>query len=318
MFSILEVEKGNTPAQLNDIKQPGTGISPKLTAAENLSLFRHLVYVLSDLVDDDDDDHWKLFIQLQEITDIVFAPKLTESLLNYFSEVYAKHLKLFRKLYPDLPIKPKQHILTHFPSVVRKNGPPTYSSCFKYELRNSFYKRIAHITCNFKNISKTFAVRNQLVSLAYSVNHDRLRNRCEKTHKCQKMLMSNIPGSCVLSEKFGLSNDAYLETSTKARICGRQYSVGNVVILRKRLQNRVLVFGEITSIVWRESVAFLLVKELDTLGFDNYMNCYRVTKKIDSVFGVYSSFQLLDYHPLDLHMPFLDGKLYVRLKYLVI
>ncbi len=95
IFSVLEIEKGNTPAQLNDIKSPVIVLSPKLTANESVSLFRHLTYILSDLVDDEDtDNHLKLLIQLQEITDIVFAPKLTESLLNYFSEVYTKHLKL--------------------------------------------------------------------------------------------------------------------------------------------------------------------------------------------------------------------------------
>ena len=86
MFSVLEVEKGNTPAQLNDLKAPGTGLSPKLTANESLSLFCHLAYVLSILVEDEDtDNNWRLLVQLEEITDIVFAPKLTESLLNYFS-----------------------------------------------------------------------------------------------------------------------------------------------------------------------------------------------------------------------------------------
>jgi hypothetical protein len=63
---------------------------------------------------------------------------------------------------------------------------------------------------------------------------------------------------------------------------------------------------------------YLLVQELDTLGFDSYMNCYRVENKTVSVFGVYSPSDLLDYHPLDKYMPFLDGKFYVRLKYLVI
>jgi hypothetical protein len=257
MFSVLEVEKGNTPAQLNDIKSPGLGLSPKLTANECLSLFRHLTYILSDLVEDEDtDDHWKLLIQLQEVTDIVFAPKLTESLLNYFSEVYTNHLKLFQKLYPDLPIKPKQHFLIHLPSVVRKNGPPTYSSCLKYELRNSFYKRITHITCNFKNIAKTLAIRNQLVSLAYSVNRSRMRNKCEKTHKCEKILISNLPGSCELSSKLNLPTNAVIRMSTKARICGRRYSKGNVVILRKRPQNRVLEFGQIISVVWCDSEAY--------------------------------------------------------------
>jgi hypothetical protein len=83
-FSVRR-RKGNDTSQLNDIKSPGIVLSPKLTTNERLSLFHQLTYILSDLVEDrGTDNHWKLLIQLQEVTAIVFATKLTEGLLNYF------------------------------------------------------------------------------------------------------------------------------------------------------------------------------------------------------------------------------------------
>ena len=90
----------------------------------------------------DEDDYWECLLQLQTLTNIAFSPKLTKSILNNFSELYADHLLLFKKLFPNLPIKPKQHYLIHFKGIVEQNGPPTYCSCFKYELRNSFSRKL--------------------------------------------------------------------------------------------------------------------------------------------------------------------------------
>ena len=107
----------------------------------------------------------------------------------------------------------------------------------------------------------------------------------------KKKLISSLLGSCDLSSKFDLPTNAVLEISTKARICGRKYSKGNIVILRKRLRNRVLDFAEIVSIVGCEAVAYLLVEELDTVGFDSYMNCYRVKKNRQFCFWCIFSFR---------------------------
>ena len=94
-----------------------------------------------------------------------------------------------------LTIKPKQHFLIHFPSVVRSNGPPTFNSCFKYELRNAFFKKGAHIICNFKNIAMSLSVRNQLSALSHSVNKTRTRDHCIKTHKFTPFHIHTLNGA---------------------------------------------------------------------------------------------------------------------------
>ena len=94
LFSVLDVDKGNTPAELNPFKKLGQGISPKLTALEMAALGRYIPIILSDYVDTDD-ELWEFLIQLQVIIDISFAPKLNDSILSYFDELYCDHLILF-------------------------------------------------------------------------------------------------------------------------------------------------------------------------------------------------------------------------------
>jgi hypothetical protein len=61
------------------------------------------------------------------------------------------------------------------------NGPLTYSFCFKYELRNTYFKRLAHIICNFKNIPKTLTFRKQLTSFSRTIQRCRIQNVCVAT-----------------------------------------------------------------------------------------------------------------------------------------
>jgi hypothetical protein len=109
--------------------------------------------ILFGFIDEDDqDEHWELLLQLQTLTDITFSPTLKKSALDFFAKVYEENLILFKKLFSNLPIKPKQHYLVHFKSIVLSNRPPTFSSRFKYELRNRYFKRLAQIVCNFKKL----------------------------------------------------------------------------------------------------------------------------------------------------------------------
>lgn len=80
------------------------------------------------------------FFQLKHIVDIAYALVLTESMLNYFEELYEEHILLFKELYLTVPIKPKQHFKIHFKTIVRENGPMRYLFCLKYELRNGFFQ----------------------------------------------------------------------------------------------------------------------------------------------------------------------------------
>jgi hypothetical protein len=40
---------------------------------------------------------WKMFLMLQEVVDLVFAPKMTESMLSYFELLYSNFLSEYKK-----------------------------------------------------------------------------------------------------------------------------------------------------------------------------------------------------------------------------
>jgi hypothetical protein len=132
VFACLKVDKGNTPAELNNIKPPGKGLSPKLTASEMLSLFRYLPVILGPFIQMGD-RHWALFLQLQTLVDIAYAPSLTDSMLDYFEELYEDHMLLYKKLYPEIPVQPKQHFFGTLQNNCERKW--AHASPFLFEIR---------------------------------------------------------------------------------------------------------------------------------------------------------------------------------------
>ena len=61
----------------------------------------------------EDDENWMLFLQLMEIVDILFAPRVTEDHAVYLSTLISEHHIEFQTLYPDASILPKFHFMLH-------------------------------------------------------------------------------------------------------------------------------------------------------------------------------------------------------------
>ena len=58
LFSIAELDKSNTPAKLNPIKEVGKGISPKLTGKEIMALARLICLMLSEFASKKDENEY--------------------------------------------------------------------------------------------------------------------------------------------------------------------------------------------------------------------------------------------------------------------
>ena len=66
----------------------------------------------------DDDDKWNLFLNLMEIVDYLFSPKITEDQAAYLSVLISNHHQDFVVVYPDYSIIPKMHFMVHMPRIM--------------------------------------------------------------------------------------------------------------------------------------------------------------------------------------------------------
>ena len=80
---------------------------------------------------------------------------------------------------PD-SVTAKVHFITHYPELIKRNGPARNYWCQRFEGKHLYFKKLALRSMNFKNISFTLAKNINFVFLYYcppkisiilSINH---------------------------------------------------------------------------------------------------------------------------------------------------
>lgn len=94
----------------------------KETASQMWCLLLFLPILIGDFVSDQS-QHWRLFILLQDICDIVFAPVVTKGMSVFFKQLIIDHHHLLKNLYPDRNLIPKHNFMTHYWCLMMQFGP---------------------------------------------------------------------------------------------------------------------------------------------------------------------------------------------------
>lgn len=140
-------------------------------AARMWLLTQVLPLILSSLVDTET-EHWACFASLLEIMAISFSNTIAQETILYLKAAVKEHLALFKRVFPDAPIIPKQHFLVHIPSQLFKFGPLIRSWCMRFEGKHAYFKDLSKKIKNFKNIAFSIAQKHQKVECAKNMTVD--------------------------------------------------------------------------------------------------------------------------------------------------
>jgi len=66
------------------------------------------------------DEKWQLFLQMLEITDIIFSPVTSPNQSANLALLIEEHHLAFKRLYPNCSIIPKMHYVVHYPRVMTR------------------------------------------------------------------------------------------------------------------------------------------------------------------------------------------------------
>lgn len=220
-----------------------------------------------------------LIIYLLRIMEIVFAPKLTDSILPYFGVLITEFLNLFMKLFPHKDPINKMHNMVHYPECISQFGPLIKLWCMGYERKHGPMKRRAQVVCNFKNVPQTLLRISQSMQCAmwgngdlkiYSVKcHGGKNTYVEHTHSARDIMrLGYAPTDVVFKTKLVYVN-------------GAKYATGLFVCLEARQQCNINLplFGKITEItVLKQSKVYLRTLVFETLQLDDRLNAYLIQK----------------------------------------
>lgn len=233
------------------------------TASQMLCLFRNLPFIFfEERSNKKMENVWISLKSLLKITQIVYSPEIDESDLEDLSENIEVHLENTEDK------KAKHHLLTHYPTIMRKMGPLLYMRTIRYEGKHKPFKNDAHRTNNFINLNKTLAINHQQymagVSNSYSDN---------VAHGKMEVIDDSTLEKIKQNENEQLDLKSHIYETTWIGYNHFNYRSGLIIFNGTNLM-------EIEKILVIENEYVFLCNRLFITGFDDFLNSLKVTSTI--------------------------------------
>lgn len=106
-------------------------------------------------------DVWPIMESLLRCIQIVCSQEIQEGDIKTLENQIANYLNGMKNVF-KYQLKPKDHFFTHYPTVIRKQGPVKPMSMLRFESKHKYFTDIAKRTLNFVNLPKTMAENHQL------------------------------------------------------------------------------------------------------------------------------------------------------------
>jgi len=316
----ITVEKTHKPLQLNRLLEPGQGLSPTMKALQYWTLLKYLPVIFGNLAPAAN-THWHFLLHLSHLVDMLFCPRFTLGMISYMRSTIEDHLAMFLSIYGSngaVRLRPKHHLLIHLPSIVLQSGPLIGMSCLRYELKNSFLKRSAHIVCNFTNICHTLAYRHQQRALFSLLSNAHCRTVPTVTHH-KMVVVSNLEYGSLLCDKLGVVCTECVSVAVKLSVASVQYKQDDYVIIDAVSDTDSLIFGRIVNFVAcsHSEEWYIAVESLETVKYWTHFHAYHVCAVRPVAYRVLAVSEMIDHHPLYCHSTVVDGvqQRFIRIPY---
>lgn len=131
-----------------------------MSCAEMKTFIQYAGLIFADLVPVNN-KFWELYILLRKMLDIILSDSVLKDDIIELRDLISKHHSAYLNLF-SIPLKPKHHILIHYPFIIEKIGPVKKVSSLRYESKHREFKKTANVVSSRVNITRTLAVKNQL------------------------------------------------------------------------------------------------------------------------------------------------------------
>lgn len=103
----------------------------KMSAREIMTFVHFFPLMVGDLIPENY-EVWNFILILIKIVDLLLSYNFTENSIKYLEQLIKEHNNLYCNLFSKT-LKPKYHILIHYPNIIRQSGPPRYYWYFRFE-----------------------------------------------------------------------------------------------------------------------------------------------------------------------------------------
>ncbi|KAM7366747.1 hypothetical protein PAMP_014697 [Pampus punctatissimus] len=155
-LSLVDVRDKPCPISVSTLASNDNKL--KQSSGQMLILLKIMPFLLNTI---EKNEYVQFVLDLIEIIQILFAPVLSVQTVLRLRCLIEQHLKVFKQLFPENNIIPKQHYLLHLPAQILSLGPMVRHMCMRFESKHCFFKQWSS-KLNFKNVCKSLMKHNQL------------------------------------------------------------------------------------------------------------------------------------------------------------
>ena len=261
----------------SDAKVRPAALSEKLvrlsgSASQNWCLLRFIPLLIYDLVNCTD-EIYLLIMLLRSVVELVMAPVLSVGQISYMKVIIEDYLDKRRKFFPETPLRPKHHYLSHYPWLTLHFGPLVRLWTMRFESKHQYFKRCVRNSHNFVNVTRMLARRHQ-VQQAYFSAGLRFATTVIVGKRAAALNSELLCEVRQLLSSLGLADrPAFLDMTVR----GTVYTAGCVLPLTALSPTRDVIFGEILLIITIPDVRFVV--SCRAALYDTKLGCYCLLDK---------------------------------------
>lgn len=275
----------------------------KMTASEMKSFIRFFPLIIGDLITEDD-NVWNFFKILLKLIELLLKSFLSANDILLLRDLISEHNEKYVVLFSDT-LKPKHHLLIHYPTIIENSGPPKHFWCFRFEAKHKEVKTYANVTTSRKNILLTLAKK-------YQLKFSHILMTPEKSYIIfEQSDIVDSKYSSIIFKKLKMNPQKFISLD-KIKYKGTTFQKGH--ILTKFL--RSLNVFELNEIYFfpESSEIFFLLNELLVKSYNSHYDAYEINSE-KTIISENLVFNIKDFKvkPINIHQT-ISGKLMIRLK----
>lgn len=279
-----------------------------MSASEMLALTTYFSILVGDLVPSTD-PVWYFYILLYKMFDVLLSRTISDSSISYLKTLIAEHHQLYCHLF-EQTLKPKFHILLHYPRIMKKVGPVRHIWVMRYEAFHKQLKNIAKISSSRVNLLLTLCIKQQLKLSHRLLSRKGLCNPIEygqfigTLHDIKEIRLCSLIKTCNIA----FSEEASAFGSIK--IDSIKYNIRNVLQVNDTDSDCFLEFGLLRYIILDKKNITFILSPLTTVLFQDHLQAYEISISEDVQWFLIDWKNLANKFPYNIHIMG-DGKNYI-------
>lgn len=286
------------------------------SASQKWCLFRLLPILMAHRVPPGS-AYWNVYLLSREIVEIILASQIRKDDLMNLKMLIEEFLAEMSNVFGNV-LTPKCHYLLHYPRLILMYGPLRYLWCMRYESKHQYFKELAKVTKNLRNVTHTLCTRHQFKQ-CWEFSSNLMcafeRSKCKSVSTPFSALPIDLQNT--LKGHGAFQNVQFegkrLQRVSELHVNNVKYALENVFVVGHVHAEEIPLFLKVKYIINVDTCWVLCGKMLIPVLFDSHIHAYQV--RADPNWSLLHPGDEVDFHPLDVYS--IDDQLFVPLKYFV-